>query len=97
MDLKAEIVTDAADLFKPLFFEEEIVIFLVSDPDIIGGRKVFHQFKMLVNHADTEVFGVLRRIDGNQFSVNINFTAVRFIDPGEHIHQCCFSGTVFPQ
>ena len=97
MDLKAEIVTDAADFFKPLFFEEEIPVFLVPDPDVIGGGEVFHQLEVLVHHADTEVFGILRRIDGDLFSVDINFAAVRFIDPGEHIHQCCFSGTVFPQ
>ena len=65
--------------------------------DVFQRREHIHQFEMLVNHADSQVEGVLGRTDVHRLSVHKNLTLVGIIDSRNHIHQRRLAAAVFPQ
>ena len=50
---------------------------------------------MLVHHTDSQGNGFLRRTDIHFFASQIDFTRVRLINAGQHIHQRGFARAVF--
>ena len=68
-----------------------------TQENIFPGSHHVHQLKVLVNHANAQVNGLLGAADGHAFSVDINLSAVRLINAAERIHQRGFAAAVFPQ
>ena len=52
---------------------------------------------MLVNHADTQSKGVLRRTNGNLLSVYEYLPFIRVVDTGNHVHKGGLSASVLTQ
>ena len=50
-----------------------------------------------MDHADTEVKGILRRTDGNGLFVNENLSLIGKVDAREHIHKRCLAAAVFAE
>ena len=50
-----------------------------------------------MDHADTEVKGILRRTDGNGLFVNENLSLIGIVDAREHIHKRCLAAAVFTE
>ena len=96
IDLKTEFLGHVLDLCVAVFLQEQTGFFL-THPDVVGGGEYIHQLEVLVNHADSQPFGILRGINGNLFAVHEDLTLVRLIDTGEHIHQGGLTGAVLTQ
>jgi hypothetical protein len=84
------------DVFITAFFKYRSGLVL-THPDIIGGRKNLHQFKVLVNHTDAVLFAVFGRINGNLIAVDENTSAIGLINTRKHIHQRGLARAVFAQ
>ena len=96
-------IQDEAKFFRHLLYLEKAVPpqqqagLLLAHPDVVGRGEHVHQLKVLVDHPDTQPFGVLRGIDGHQLPLHQNISPVRLINAGEHIHQGGLSRAIFPQ
>ena len=94
IDLEAELFCHGFDLGIAVLFQRQTGLFL-AHPDIVCSGKHIHQLEVLMHHADTQFLGIFRRIDGYLFPVHKNLTAVRLVNTGKHVHQCCLAGTIF--
>ena len=68
-----------------------------TQDNILSRCQNIHQLEMLVNHADTQSKGVLRRTNGNLLSVYEYLPLIRVVDTGNHVHQGGLSASVFTQ
>ena len=87
------------DLPGPLPDSRQVIFFLFvqSQSDIFQSRKHVHQFKMLMDHSDSQIVSVFWGTDLHPASVYKNFSFIRIIDAGDHVHQSCLSASVFAQ
>ena len=46
-----------------LFLEEKAFGRLYAEDDVVENRETFDRLKVLVNHTDIEIVGVVRRVD----------------------------------
>ena len=96
VQFKAELFYHPADLGIAGFFQAEARL-LLAHPDVVGGGENVHQLEVLVDHADAQLFCVLRGVDGRGLALHQDLPRVRLIDAGEHIHQSGLARAVLPQ
>ena len=65
--------------------------------DIVLHRKHVHKLEMLMDHADTQGDGVVRRAYMHFLAVHADMPRVRAVDAGKHVHQRGLAGAVFAQ
>ena len=58
-----------------------------AEHDVLRGAQHVDELEMLVDHADAEVEGVLRRADHHVPAVDGDRALVGEVNAGEHIHQ----------
>ena len=63
--------------------------------DVLTCGEYVHQLKMLMDHADAKINGVLGGTDGDGLPVHEDLALIGEIDAGDHVHQCGFSAAVF--
>ena len=68
-----------------------------SQDNVLSRCQNIHQLEMLVNHADTQSKGVLRRTNGNLLSVYEYLPFIRVVDTGNHVHKGGLSASVLTQ
>ena len=94
IDVKAEPLGHLPDLVITAPVQGKARL-LPAHPDVVGGGEHIHQLEVLVDHADPQGLGLLGRPDGDRHSVHQDLSAVRLVDAGQHIHQCCLARAVF--
>ena len=70
---------------------------LNAQDDVFKYREALDQFKMLVDHADAEIIGIIRVHDLNRLSVLADLPHFSLIEAKEDAHQSGFSGAVLTQ
>ena len=97
-------VEDLDDLDRLLLGDGHIVDLLgqlarlvETEDDVLRHGEHVHELVVLVDHADVVVEGILRRADGGEHTVDIDFALVGEVDAGEHIHQSRLSAAVFTE
>lgn len=68
-----------------------------AQDDVLRRGQHVHELEMLVNHADAQLKRVPGRTDADLPPVDLDFTAVRIVNAGEHVHQRGFSAAVLAQ
>ena len=88
-----------ADLLDPGVggLDVQLARLVETEDDVLRCGEHVHELVVLVDHADVVVEGVLRRADGGEHTVDIDFALVGEIDAGEHIHQRRLSAAVFTE
>ena len=94
VDLKAVERADLADLLRGGL---QIELAGQAEHDVLGRGEHVDQLEVLVDHADAQIEGVLRRADHDVLSVDRDRALVREIDAGEHVHQRGLAAAVFAQ
>ena len=92
--LKAVGVADLADLLRGGL---QIQLPVQTEDDVLGCRQHVDQLEVLVDHADAEVKGILRRADDDFLSVDADAPLIREVDPGKHVHKRGLAAAVFAQ
>ena len=70
---------------------------LLPDDDIFAGGKHVNQLEVLMYHTDTSLDGVLRRVEYNFFSADLDLAAVGGIYSAEHVYEGALSGAVLAE
>ena len=65
--------------------------------DVIQHAEAFHQFEMLVNHADAQIVGHVGVLDVDLFAVLFDDALFRLIQTKQYAHQRGFARAVFAQ
>ena len=94
VDIKAVLITDVLDLLTCIV---QVKLALQAEDDILGGGEQVDQLEVLVDHADTQIEGILGRCDGHRLVVDVDLPLVGEIDAGEHIHQRGLAAAVLAQ
>ena len=95
VDLKAVLV---ADLVDPLAVLLQIELALVQTQyHILCCGEHIHQLKVLMDHTDLVIEGVLGGCDGDLLPVDEDLAFVGVINAGDHIHERGFAAAVFAQ
>ena len=94
IDVEAILLADVLDFFASIV---QIQLTFQTQNDILRGGKEVNQLKVLVDHTDAKVKGVLGRGNGHGLVVNVDLPLVGEVNTGEHIHQRSFSAAVFTQ
>ena len=94
VDVKAVLLADVLDLLARAV---NIQPALQSEDDILGGGEEIDQLEVLVDHADTQIEGILGRCDGHGLVVDVDLSLIGEVDAGEHIHQRGLAAAVFTQ
>ncbi len=96
VDMETVAVRDGAD--AGVDFPEVVLAFLVyAQDDVFRRGKQVHKLKVLVNHADLVVKGVLGGADDHLLPVDQDGAFVGVVDAGDHVHQGRFAAAVFAQ
>ena len=75
----------------------QTTLVLQTQNDVLRGGEYVYQLEVLMDHADAVRKGILGGGDGDGLAVHQNFTFIREVDTGQHIHQRGFSAAVFAQ
>src|SRR5579859_2607260 len=67
----------------------------VPQHDVFRHRQRWNQHEVLVNHTDTQAYGVARAVNMDQFAIDIDFATVGANQPVEDIHQGRFTRAIF--
>ena len=94
VDIKAVLVADVLDLLACIV---QVKLALQAEDDILGGGEQVDQLEVLVDHADTQIEGILGRCDGHRLVVDVDLPLVGEVDAGEHIHQRGLAAAVLAQ
>ena len=94
VDIEAVLITDVLDLLTCIV---QVKLALQAEDDILGGGEQIDQLEVLVDHADTQIEGILGRCDGHRLVVDVDLPLVGEIDAGEHVHQRGLAAAVFAQ
>ncbi len=68
-----------------------------SQAYIFAARKWHDQFEMLMNHAYPERLRGGGGLDLFQGAIHLDCAGVSRVNPSQNIHQCRFSGAIFPK
>jgi len=68
---------------------------LSSENDVLGHRKWLDQHEVLVNHADSQIDRVSRRLDPDRLIVDKDLSAVGSEQAIDDVHERGLAGTVF--
>ena len=96
VDFKAIQITDLPYLVSSRF-QIQFSGFVQPEDDVFRSGKDIHQLEVLMNHTDTELHGILRRTNGDFFSIDEDLSFIREVYAGEHVHQRCLAAAVFAQ
>ena len=94
VDVKPVAVADFLHLFTGV---GQIQLALQTQNDVLRGGEQVDQLEVLVDHADTEVEGILGRCDGHRLVVDVDLSLIGEVDAGEHVHQRGLAAAVFTQ
>ena len=86
VQIKAEALGGVGHLLVPVPAQGEARSAL-AHPDVVRGGEHVHQLEVLMDHADAQPLGVLRRGDDGRLPVHQDLPLVRGVDAGEHVHQ----------
>ena len=92
VDVKPVAVADFLHLFTGV---GQIQLALQTQNDVLRGGEQVDQLEVLVDHADTEVEGILGRCDGHRLVVDVDLSLIGEVDAGEHVHQRGLAAAVF--
>ncbi len=95
INVDAELFCQITDLLVILFEIKSKAGCIKTDDDIFGHGLIFDQHKVLMDHANPIGNRIPWRIETNFFSIDANFTRLRFIEPGEHIHEGALARSIF--
>ena len=70
-----------------IFLQQSALCCLYPQNNVVQNAETFYQFKMLVNHADSQFICVVGIIDRNLFSVFPDLTLLRLIQSEKHAHK----------
>ena len=96
VQLKAELAHHVLDLAIAVLLQAKARLFF-AHPDVVRRGEHVHQLEVLVDHADAQLFGVLRGVDGHGLALHQDLPRVWLIDAGEHVHQRGLARAVLPQ
>ena len=71
--------------------------YFCTQHDIFRNGKSRHQHKMLMDHSNAEVDGIVWIPKNGLVSVHINFTVIRAVQAANNIHQSGFTRPVLTQ
>ena len=77
--------------------EEHALARLVGQHDVLGHGHDRDEHEVLVDHADPEVDGLERRVDGDGPAVDADLALVGRVEPVEDAHQRRLAGAVLPE
>ena len=69
----------------------------IAENDILKNRHRLYQHKMLMNHADPQLYRLRRGLDLYLLSAHIDITPGGLIQAEQHIHQRTLAGSVLSQ
>ena len=75
----------------------ELLSVVHAQHDVFRGAENIHQLEMLMDHSDFVSERIFGRSNNRFFSVNIDPSGIRVVNPRNHIHQCGFSASVFTE
>ena len=92
IDIEAIFITDIHDLF---FSFLEIEFSLKSQYDIFSRIENIDQFKMLMDHTNSQVKSIFWRAYNSFFSIDHYLTCIRIIYSCKHVHKSSLTATIF--
>ena len=96
VDFKSVQIADLPDLLR-CRLQIQFPGFVQSEDDVFRSSKDIYQLEVLMDHTDTERHGILRRTNGDFFSIHKNLSLIREVNAGEHVHQRGLTAAVFSQ
>ncbi len=82
-------------LARGALVEQQTVGGLVAEHDVVDRVERRDQIELLIDHADAQIFGCARRVDGNGLAIDRNFAGVGALRAGQDLHERRFAGAVF--
>jgi len=67
---------------------------LAAQIDVFEDRHVSGQRQILVDHLDSSLVGIARRIELHRLALDQNFAFTRPEEARKNLHQCRFTGTI---
>ena len=77
--------------------QDAVLGILHAQNDVIQNRETFHQFEVLMHHADTQGIGIIGVVNLNNFTVLLNHALFRLVQAEQNAHQGRLAGAVFAQ
>ena len=75
--------------------DKDTIMAGIAQHDVAQYGQGRNEHEVLVNHANAVLHGVLRGVNGESFSVDLNFAFIRLEDAIEHVHQRGLSSAIF--
>ena len=98
INLQAVLLRQRQNLFaRLLLLKKAVLVRLHAEDDVVQHREALYQLEVLVYHADAEIVGVVRILDGYDLAVFFNGTLLRLVQAEQHRHERGFTGAVFTQ
>ena len=89
-------VTDSLCFFTNLF-QIKFLFFIKTKRNILSGTEYVDQFKVLVNHTDSQIVGIFWRADFHFPAVYHDLAGIWKINTGDHIHKSGLATSIFSQ
>ena len=98
VNVQAVPLTESHYLFPCIIhFQKSMPDRLHAQDDILQDRKIMHQLKMLVYHADAQGIGIQGAFDFHFLSPDLNHTLFWLVKPEQHAHQRGLTRSVLTQ
>ena len=96
VQIKVVPVTDSLCFFTNLF-QIKFLFFIKTKRNILSGTEYVDQFKVLVNHTDSQIVGIFWRADFHFPAVYHDLAGIWKINTGDHIHKSGLATSIFSQ
>ena len=95
---QAVLLAQGHDLLAGLsLLQKAQLIGLHAQNDVIQHAEAFHQFEVLMHHADAQRICIVGVADGDLLAVLEDLTGLRLVQAEQHAHQRTFASAVFAQ
>ena len=80
-----------------LLLQEAHLVGLHAQDDVVQHREALHQLEVLVDHADSQVVGIVGVFDVHLFAVLADLALLGLVEAEEHAHEGALASAVLPQ